>query len=107
MNFRPQGAWNRRSRCIVLLDARGQSALSRVRQLLRSITKRKGNILNDLLQLAHVETLLDETTERGFLEERELEAFALEHDLQGEDLDELRRALEERDVELRVETEDA
>jgi RNA polymerase primary sigma factor len=69
--------------------------------------ERKGNILNELLQLAHVESLLDETTEKGFLEERELEAFALEHDLQGEDLDELRRALEERDVELRVETEDA
>jgi RNA polymerase primary sigma factor len=69
-------------------------------------TIRKRIILNELLQLAHVETLLDETTERGFLEERELEAFALEHDLQGEDLEELRRALEERDVELRPEAEE-
>jgi len=46
--------------------------------------------LNDLLQLAHVETLLDETAERGFVEERELEAFPLKHDLQADDLDELR-----------------
>jgi RNA polymerase primary sigma factor len=65
------------------------------------------NILNDLLQLAHVEALLDETTERGYVEERELEAFALEHDLHTDDLDELKRVLEERDVELRSEAEDA
>src|SRR3954454_6880363 len=69
-------------------------------------TTTEGNILNELLQLAHVENLLDETTEKGFLEERELEAFALEHDIAAEDLDELRRALEERDVELRVENDE-
>src|SRR3954447_6990017 len=69
-------------------------------------TTTKGNILNELLQLAHVENLLDETTEKGFLEERELESFLLEHHLAAEDVDELRRTLGERDVELRVENDD-
>lgn len=64
------------------------------------------NTLNELLQLAHVETLLDESVERGFLRERDLEAFVLEHDLAAEELDELRHALKERDVEVRGEPED-
>jgi RNA polymerase primary sigma factor len=48
-----------------------------------------------------VEALLDESAERGFLDEADLEAFGLEHDLQADDLDELRRALDERDIEVR------
>src|SRR6266571_5169756 len=68
---------------------------------------RRKEQLNDLLELAHVEALIDETAERGFLGERELEAFGLEHDLGADELDQLRHALEERDVELRPEPEDA
>jgi RNA polymerase primary sigma factor len=49
----------------------------------------------------HVETLLADAVERGFLDARELERFVLEHELSDEDVEELKHALEARDVELR------
>jgi RNA polymerase primary sigma factor len=50
-----------------------------------------------------VRTFLDEAEERGTIEEASLDAFALEHDLDGEELAAVRRELDERDVEI-VET---
>jgi RNA polymerase primary sigma factor len=50
---------------------------------------------------------VDEAVERGSVDERDLETFATEHDFQTEDLEELRRALEERDVEIRAATDEA
>src|SRR5207237_1211532 len=47
--------------------------------------------------------LVEEAAERGFLEEKELEAFADEHELAEDETAALRTALEERDVILRAE----
>jgi RNA polymerase primary sigma factor len=49
---------------------------------------------------APFQTFLDEYEERGEIEESALEAFALEHDLEEEDLGALRAELEARDVEI-------
>ena len=49
----------------------------------------------------HVETLLAEAVERGFVDAQELERFALEHELSDEEVEELAHALEARDVEIR------
>ena len=53
-----------------------------------------------------MEALLDEAADRGSIDERELEAFVAEHELQPEDLEELRHALEEREVEIRATADD-
>jgi RNA polymerase primary sigma factor len=45
-------------------------------------------------------TFLDEAEERGTIEEGSLEAFALEHDLEDEELAALREELDERGVEI-------
>jgi RNA polymerase primary sigma factor len=47
-----------------------------------------------------VQALLDEAEERGTIEESALEAFALEHELEDEELVEIRAELEARDVEI-------
>jgi RNA polymerase primary sigma factor len=49
---------------------------------------------------APFQPFLDECEERGEIEESALEAFALEHDLEEEDLGALRAELEARDVEI-------
>ena len=49
---------------------------------------------------APFQTFLDECEDRGEIEESALEAFALEHDLEEEDLGALRAELEARDVEI-------
>jgi RNA polymerase primary sigma factor len=54
----------------------------------------------------HVETLLTEAVERGFVDAQELERFALEHELSDEEVEELTHALEARDVEIRQPVED-
>jgi RNA polymerase primary sigma factor len=51
-------------------------------------------------------TLLEEAEERGAITEDELEAFAVEHDLEPEELAELRSELDTRDIEI-VQTETA
>jgi RNA polymerase primary sigma factor len=51
---------------------------------------------------ATFQPFLDEAEERGEIEERALEAFALEHDLEEDDLAALRAELEARDVEILV-----
>ena len=56
-----------------------------------------------LHDLTPAERLVEEAAERGFVEEKELEAFADEHELAEDELAALRTALEERDVILRAE----
>src|SRR3954464_10694066 len=55
-----------------------------------------------LHDLTPAERLVEEAAERGFIEEKELEAFADEHELADDELAALRTALEERDVILRA-----
>jgi RNA polymerase primary sigma factor len=69
--------------------------------------REKGIELSDtvhLHDLTPVERLLEEAAERGFVEEKELEAFADEHELAEDELAALHTALEERDVVVRAET---
>jgi len=56
-----------------------------------------------LHDLTPAERLIEEAAERGFVEEKELEAFADEHELAEDELAALRTALEERDVIVRAE----
>ncbi|MBX5473680.1 MAG: sigma-70 family RNA polymerase sigma factor [Thermoleophilia bacterium] len=68
-------------------------------------TNKKGIQLNETLHLhdlSPAERLLEEAAERGSIEERELQAFADEHELSEEELAALRAALEERDVTVRA-----
>jgi len=65
----------------------------------------KGIQLSDTIHLHDLtpaERLLEEAAERGFVEEKEIEALADEHELQDEELAALRVALEERDVVVRA-----
>jgi RNA polymerase primary sigma factor len=55
-----------------------------------------------LHDLTPAERLLEESAERGFIEEKELDAFADEHELAEDELAALRTALEERDVVVRA-----
>ena len=67
----------------------------------------KGIQLSDTIHLhdlSPAERLLEEAAERGFVEEKELQAFADEHELSDDDLAGLRTALEERDVVVREDT---
>jgi RNA polymerase primary sigma factor len=47
-----------------------------------------------------IQAVLDEAEERGTIEETVLEAFALEHELEDEEVNALRAELEEREVEI-------
>jgi RNA polymerase primary sigma factor len=49
-----------------------------------------------------IQAVLDEAEERGTIEETVLEALALEHELEDEELNALRAELEEREVEILV-----
>src|SRR3954454_15566653 len=67
----------------------------------------RGIQLSDTIHLHDLtpsERLVEEAAERGFVEEKELEAFADEHELAEDDMAALRTALEERDVIVRAET---
>jgi len=69
-------------------------------------TPKKGIPLSDTIHLHDLtpaERLVEEAAERGFVEEKELEAFADEHELAEDDMAALRTALEERDVVVRAE----
>ena len=77
----------------------------RGRQRRQPVT-RKGIPLSDTIHLhdlSPAERLLEEAAERGFVEEKELQAFADEHELTEDDFAGLRTALEERDVVVREE----
>src|ERR1700745_4493816 len=67
----------------------------------------KGITLSDTIHLhdlSPVARLLEEAAERGFVEEKDIQALADEHELTEDDLAGLRTALEERDVVVREET---
>src|SRR5213593_1461203 len=69
-------------------------------------TTERGIQLNDTIHLHDLtpaERLVEEAAERGFVEEKELEAFADEHELAEDETAALRTALEERDVIVRAE----
>src|SRR5690348_7186161 len=69
--------------------------------------ERKEHTLSDTIHLhdlSPVERLLEEAAERGFVEEKDIQALADEHELSEDDLAGLRAALEERDVVVRDET---
>jgi len=55
-----------------------------------------------LHDLTPTERLVEEAAERGFVEEKELEAFADEHELAEEEIAALHVALDERDVTVRA-----
>src|SRR5438477_3180799 len=64
----------------------------------------KGTTLSDTIHLhdlSPVERLLEESAERGFVEEKDIQSLADEHELTEDDLTALRAALEERDVIVR------
>jgi RNA polymerase primary sigma factor len=72
----------------------------------RPDTSEKGIALSETIHLhdlSPAERLLEEAAERGFVEEKELQAFADEHELSEDDLAGLQAALEERDVLVRAE----
>ena len=56
--------------------------------------------LSTITYEAPVHAFLDEVEERGAVDEAELEAFALEHDLDEDELAALRAELEAREVEV-------
>jgi RNA polymerase primary sigma factor len=67
----------------------------------------KGSQLSETIHLhdlSPVERLLEEAAERGFVEEKEIQALADEHELTEDDLTALRVSLEERDIVVREET---
>jgi RNA polymerase primary sigma factor len=71
------------------------------------ITTERNNTLSDTIHLhdlSPVERLLEEAAERGFVEEKDIQALADEHELTEDDVTGLRAALEERDVVVRDET---
>src|SRR5206468_8531291 len=73
---------------------------------LRPRPTEKGIQLSDTIHLHDLtpaERLVEEAAERGFVEEKELEAFADEHELAEDEAAALRTALEERDVIVRAE----
>ena len=69
-------------------------------------TTERGIELSDTIHLHDLtpaERLVEEAAERGFVEEKELEAFADGHELAEDEAAALRTALEERDVIVRAE----
>jgi RNA polymerase primary sigma factor len=77
------------------------------RQNRQPTTSERNNTLSDTIHLhdlSPVERLLEEAAERGFVEEKDIQALADEHELTEDDLAGLRGALEERDVVVRDET---
>jgi len=60
------------------------------------------NQLHELLDSDQARQLVEGAEERGYLEATELEAFALEHELNDEDVEELTRELERIGLEIRT-----
>jgi RNA polymerase primary sigma factor len=58
------------------------------------------NQLSELLETEGARTLVEASEERGFVEPTELEAFALEHDLEDADVEQLTRELEAIGLEV-------
>jgi RNA polymerase primary sigma factor len=71
----------------------------------RPYPREKGIELSDTIHLHDLtpaERLVEEAAERGFVDEKELEALADEHELADDEVAALRNALEERDVIVRA-----
>ena len=69
-----------------------------------ALFERKDIELNETIHLhdlSPAERLLEESAERGFVEEKDIQALADEHELTEDDLTALRAALEERDIIVR------
>jgi RNA polymerase primary sigma factor len=73
----------------------------------RTEQKLTQNQLNELLETEQARTLVEGAEERGYVEPAELEALALEHELNEEDLEELTRELERIGLEVRAATDEA
>jgi len=74
-----------------------------------ALSERKDIELNETIHLhdlSPAERLLEESAERGFVEEKDIQALADEHELTEDDLTALRAALEERDVIVRESQEE-
>src|SRR5262249_27500488 len=56
--------------------------------------------LNELLETEQARSLVEGAEERGFVEPTELEAFALEHDLNEDEVEQLARELEALGLEI-------
>jgi len=72
-----------------------------------ALLERKDRELSETIHLHDLspsERLLEESAERGFVEEKDIQALADEHELTEDDLTALRAALEERDVIFRDES---
>jgi RNA polymerase primary sigma factor len=69
-----------------------------------ALLQRKDIALSETIHLHDLspsERLLEESAERGFVEEKDIQTFADEHELTEDDVTALRAALEERDVIVR------
>jgi RNA polymerase primary sigma factor len=76
-------------------------------EIRQPLTTERNNTLSDTIHLhdlSPVERLLEEAAERGFVEEKDIQALADEHELTEDDVSGLRVALEERDVVVREQT---
>src|SRR5438132_2560717 len=87
------------------VERKGNSAYSaKVGRVSQSRT-RKGHLtqnqLHELLDSDQAKALVEGAEERGHLEAAELEAFALEHDLSDDEVEELTRELERIGLEVR------
>src|SRR6059036_1962401 len=58
------------------------------------------NQLHELLESEQARLLLENAEDRGFVEPAEIEAFALEHDLSEDEVDQLTRELETIGLEI-------
>jgi RNA polymerase primary sigma factor len=87
--------------------AREPSTAARGAEIRQPITSERNSTLNETIHLhdlSPAERLLEEAAERGFVEEKDIQALADEHELTEDDLAGLRVALEERDVIVRDDT---
>src|SRR5437879_11784803 len=87
------------------LERKGNSAYSAKVAAVSQSRTRKGHLtqnqLHELLDSDQAKALVEGAEERGHLEAAELEAFALEHDLSDDEVEELTRELERIGLEVR------
>src|SRR3989441_805828 len=87
------------------LESKGNSAYSAKVAAVSQSRTRKGHLtqnqLHELLDSDQAKALVEGAEERGHLEAAELEAFALEHDLNEAEVEELTRELERIGLEVR------
>src|SRR5467141_3215218 len=88
------------------LERKGNSAYSAKVAAVSQSRTRKGHLtqnqLHELLDSDQAKALVEGAEERGHLEAAELEAFALEHDLNEAEVEELTRELERIGLDVRA-----